>query len=362
LGPDGPNATRISSPDRSAAVVRDGGAAVVGASAVKDVERREALAKKIRTSSLTLRSRVASASDAVLRAELERTFEPMRTKGADRFADWYFAYSTSYRLMSVAVRAAATHALSIGSRRSLGEAVADEVEDHVLRQYRRIVLRPDINDARLNEAYRNAARAAHYAFEEALQELLAGPLGEVLGASSPEEARLILGKAPQAETSVDWVAQAQKARDVPASYEKVPEISLALVAAGAMVGKAAAAKAGGALGGKAACLLGSKLAAPFVAKATACAAPIGAGAGAVAGGPVGAVLGAAGAVALDAALSKGIKLMQRDAFVVDVQEVLDATVHEWEAILGGELRRAVDAWFDGALSCVPGLELGRSVE
>ena len=67
---------------------------------------------------------------------------------------------------------------------------------------------------------------------------------------------------------LDWASQLQKIKNVPANYEKTPELTVLLSAGGAILGKTL----GTAVAGKAAAgtvgtkILGGKLASPFVAK------------------------------------------------------------------------------------------------
>ena len=67
---------------------------------------------------------------------------------------------------------------------------------------------------------------------------------------------------------LDWVTQLHKIKNVPANFEKNPELTVALSAGGAVIGKTL----GSAVAGKAAAgtagskILGGKLASPFVAK------------------------------------------------------------------------------------------------
>ena len=67
---------------------------------------------------------------------------------------------------------------------------------------------------------------------------------------------------------LDWASQLQKIKNVPANFEKTPELTVALSAGGALIGKTV----GTAVAGKAAAstvgtkLVGGKLASPFVTK------------------------------------------------------------------------------------------------
>ena len=67
---------------------------------------------------------------------------------------------------------------------------------------------------------------------------------------------------------LDWATQLHKIKNVPANFEKTPELTVALSAGGAVIGKTV----GTAVAGKAAAgtagskIVGGKLASPFVAK------------------------------------------------------------------------------------------------
>ena len=132
----------------------------------------------------------------------------------------------------------------------------------------KIVLRPELTDADIQEAYVKCIKDIHSEFIEAihkmegdLMELLASETSHLTDPTSNNgNGKVVL--------NLDWACQLQKIKNVPANFEKKPELTVALSAGGAILGKTI----GTAVAGKAAAgtvgtkLLGGKLATPFVTK------------------------------------------------------------------------------------------------
>ena len=141
-------------------------------------------------------------------------------------------------------------------------------DNYLSKQYERIVLRPEITDADIQEAYIQCVKDIHKEFIETVR-VMEGDLMNLLASetshltdptSSNNNEKVIL--------SLDWASQLQKIKNVPSNFEKTPELTVALSAGGAILGKTI----GTAVGGKAAAgtvgtkVLGGKLASPFVTK------------------------------------------------------------------------------------------------
>lgn len=267
-------------------------------------------------------------------------------KRVTAFADWYFSYKTTYSLLGIALASAAKHSVTFRTEQSLAEAVTAEIQAHVRRKYEALVLRPAVTDPKVHRAFVKSLRQAHADYVTAVQELESS-----VAALVSKEAQ-IYSAPPRPDDVVvdmDWSAQLQKVQHLPLAYEKNPELSLALVGAGAAAGKTA----GGAAVGAAMKALSAKLAAPFATKAAGVtltkAATAGAAGGAVLAGPVGSAAGAAAGAAIgltvDLTVNAGVALLCRSDFEKDVQDSLDATRLEWEE--PGSCLRWSELWMYG---------------
>jgi len=265
------------------------------------------------------------------------------------FSRWYFAYSTTYRLLGIAMTSAAKHAVTFRTEKTLSTAVSDELQAHVRRKYEALVLRPALTDPKVHRAFVRSLRMAHDDYLRAVRELEDSVASFILSQST---AFANPPRSNEVDVALDWTAQQQKVEHIPLAYEKSPEITIALIGAGTAVGKVA----GGAAVGGAAKTLAAKIVAPFATKAVGATLGKGVAAGAATGGamigPVGAAAGAAAGAAIglgvDMSVNAGVALMQSSAFEKDVRDSLDATVLEWEERLLPELERVQGIWFDHA--------------
>ena len=87
----------------------------------------EAFAAQQRAALDAARRRTRSAAAEALRAELCAALDGPRGRVA-AFADWYFAYRTTYTLLGVAMASAAAHAVTLRTEQSLGAAVSAELQ------------------------------------------------------------------------------------------------------------------------------------------------------------------------------------------------------------------------------------------
>lgn len=296
----------------------------------------------------------------VLHDRLVVAFEDCRSKGVSQFARWYFSYTTSYQLSSIAMKSAAKHTLTLGKdhMQTLQQAVARDLQLYICEKYQATVLRPALTDPKIHRALTTSLEQLHtQVYEPALLQLetsvqqLAKRGSKNLDAEDqPPSAYSSFSIPPNAIVlELDWRAQLQKAQHLATSYEKnPPEFSLALIGGSTVAGKA--------IGGTAVKAVAAKLAVPFASKAAAATvggkAAAGAAGGVVAGGPLGAGMGAVIGIGMDMAVNQGVSLLQRPAFENDVRESLDATLLEWEERLLPEIDRVVqDQWF-GQLDAV----------
>jgi len=261
---------------------------------------------------------------------------------AEQFADWYFSYSTSFKLLQEATLSLARHAAKFMENTPINEAVSADMDRFMTQKYERIVLRPEINNSELQSAYLLCVKDIHAKYARAVHSL-EDNMSNLLASQTSHM------KQPQANDirlSLDWGSQLHKIKSVPVNFEKNPELTLALSSGGALIGKTLASKGASLATTKA---LAGKLTAPFVSKAVA------AGGGAMAGsvaGPLGTVLGATIGIGIDYTVNAGIELVKREEFIKDVNLVVDATRKDFH-VLEAELHRATRVWVEDAIQLLP---------
>jgi len=312
-----------------------------------------------------VRASVASLSNAekemqkeaseLLAKRLTECFKPVHGR-ADHFADWYFAYSTTFKLLQEATMSLARHSVKFMEATPVNEAVAKDMDSYLTKKYERIVLRPEINNAELQSAYLQCVKDIHAKFAEAVREVEEGMV-DLLAANT---SHLQPPRAKDIQLDLDWASQLHKIKAIPANFEKNPELTLLLSSGGALVGKTMAGKTAGmasakVMAGSSTKVLAGKLSSPFVTKAMA------AGSGALAGtlaGPFGTIMGASIGIGIDYTVNAGIELINREEFVRDVDLVVDATQKDYYHLLETELHRATKVWIEDAIQLLPkfGLE------
>ena len=227
-------------------------------------------------------------SSRLLTQKVDKCFSEIQPR-SEQFADWYFSYSTSFKLIQEATLSLARHTAKIFEETPINEAVAADMDRFMSSKYERIVLRPEMNNSELMSAYLQCVKEVHARYVEVIQGIDAD-LCELVDTNTTHV------KTPQTsdiKLSLDWSSQLHKIKSVPVNFEKSPELTLALSSGGAILGKTLASKGVSLATTKA---LAGKLSAPFVSKVVA------AGGGAVAGsvaGPVGTVMGATLGLGID---------------------------------------------------------------
>jgi hypothetical protein len=296
------------------------------------------------------------ATPSAIQHAVAEEFMPLEAAAHGRvplYADWYFAWGTSYRLLYEATKSTLQHALA-PSVLSLQASVAADVGAYIRRHYEERVLEPEISDALLRQAFARAYHRAHAQYASAIAEL------------DQSFQRFVAEKTTHLDDGpgdiataivVDWDSQLRKLKV--SNHEKGGLGALAGgsgVAALAVIGaktsalpaaaKAAssgASKAGGALAAR----LSTRLAAPVASKAVASASSAGTGAaaGAAVGGPLGGALGALAGIGLDFAVNETVELVERPAFEADVHRAVAATYGEWREAAARSLQDAARVWF-----------------
>eukprot|EP01063_Lacrimia_lanifica_P039793 TRINITY_DN8830_c0_g1_i1.p1 TRINITY_DN8830_c0_g1~~TRINITY_DN8830_c0_g1_i1.p1 ORF type:complete len:381 (+),score=99.38 TRINITY_DN8830_c0_g1_i1:87-1229(+) len=269
-----------------------------------------------------------------LEADIEPTFKGMNER-IPRFADWYFAYSTTYYFFSKVVTSAASNIVNVARTDTLKDSIARDIESMIHDKYKAIVLRPDLSDPTLQRAFTKSLGQVHGLYLTEL-ERCERELVEQVQAKIPH----VVGK-QLSSFKLDWRAQAAKTSHLNATFEKSPNTSLGIVAAGSLVGKAAgSAVATKTAGGT----LASKLAAPFLSAST-----IGTTAAGLLAGPGGALVGAGIGLSIDAVINKTTELMQRSQFEGDVEVAVASAKEEWESLVLSEIARSIDVWIDDSV-------------
>ncbi len=295
---------------------------------------------------------------AQLQHSMTTIFDELRPR-IDRFADWYFAYPTTYKILWEATTSASNHLLKVEAV-SLSDAVAYDVEKYLHQHYEDLVLRPELTDPKLQQLFRQMLQLAHDQYLMLISQLQAD--FQVFVAQQTTHLKAPLAKTIELE--LDWDSQLNKINF--AEYEKTVAggvIGSTLVAGGAVMGKTLAGVGGKTVAGvvsegmaaKAIASAASKgvmtkLASPFVSKAVL----VGTG-GAIGGfgGPLGAALGASAGLGIDYALNEGIELTQRNTFIADVNSALTTTQTEWNHTLWQAIQTTINIWLEDTIQLLP---------
>ncbi len=277
-----------------------------------------------------------------LAVALEPTFTGMHGRVGD-FADWYFAWGTSYRLMAKAAGAAVANALKPRAM-SLSDSVAYALERYLQRHYEGIVLRPEVNDPRLRQTYRRLLASLH----DGYLDVMAGLDQEFQHFVASQTTHLDeSGQDAEALLSVDWESQRHKL-----SVAGHPRGGLdlargfSLTAAGGLLGRSA----GLALANRASGVinrgLATRLSAPYAGRLSAAAG--GAVVGAL-GGPAGLVVGGAVGLGTDYLVNQSVELAGRENLESALHDGIMATQAELQVAMARSLEQAVQIWFDDSI-------------
>jgi hypothetical protein len=315
--------------------------ALANADALSDFVRREL--ERVESARRDTHTRVRAA----LEARAAPVFTSMRAR-VPAFADWYYAWPTSYRLTGKAMYSTAAHVIKPSVMR-LDDAVAHDLERYVEKRYRDIVMRPEISDPLLQWAYVHALETGHGGFQFALdgfddrfQHFVATQTTYLDGTPDLDNVSVVL----------DWDHQTKKLA-ISGVERGTLEVArtVTLTAGGALVGKRVGAAVGARLAqgisGRAAATtargVSVRLAGPYVARGLGTVAATAVGAS---GGPMGAVVGGAAGLGIDYAINEGIEYAQRDSLEAGVTEALELQQRQWQQTMQSSLAEAVDVWFD----------------
>ena len=285
-------------------------------------------------------------------ADNKETLKTIYTRITE-YADWYFAYTTTYKILGVAISSATTHAFET-SFNPLLDAVALDVEKYLEDHFEKIVLKPELSDPLFQQNYQKNLKYAHKQYLSVMANLNSGFQKYV----STNTSHLNNLNENQIEMEIDWASQFHKVSM--AGYEKGTGgavVGAALTIGGAFTGKAIGGAIGKAFVGKviassAGKSLIAKLSAPFVSKGVSVAGSAAAGgsAGTAVGGPVGTVVGAGVGVLVDYAINEGVELVNRDTFEQDTRLAIESFEIELNNNESASIEEAVDIWFNDVIN------------
>jgi hypothetical protein len=269
-------------------------------------------------------------------AALDQVFvHAFATREADlnAYADWFFAWGQSWRLLYEAAVGAVQEAFRLGfSQTQVIDAARHGVEAYLLRHYQDFVLKPGIRDPFIVDGVRRVFADANAEFHfvlAALDERLQRFVRERAVFTEPLDGTAVA-------VNIDWDAEKWRApRHLAEDRYLEPARTVAVV-------------------GGAAVVLGpivERVALPLLARTTASA--VSSTRTVVSGAAIGSVqpgLGTAVGALVGLAVDWGINAiqggLQRGEFVEENAAALDATIAAWKAAISPEVDRAVDVWFD----------------
>jgi hypothetical protein len=258
-----------------------------------------------------------------------------RSDDLDRYADWYFTWGRSWRLLYEAFAGASLETLRMGfSRTQVSDAARHAIEEYLLRHYQELVLKPAVRDPQIVAGVVSLFRTANADYVAALasidSEIQQFLDSQVLHSETLNENSV--------KVTIDWDAERWRAPRQNAEDRYLePVRTIGLVAGGAVI-------VGPMI---------DRIVTPFLARATGQAlastrmAVAGASIGSIQPG-LGTAIGAVGGVALDWGISAFQEWMSREEFVEDNAAALDATVAAWKEKILPEIDRSIDVWFDDA--------------
>lgn len=299
------------------------------------------------------RTQLLAKTQTQLHNDLNKVFQETQLR-VERFADWYFAYTTTYKILWEATTSASSHIFSF-SANELADAVAYDVEKYLHKHYENIVLRPEVTDPQLQAVYKNTLKFIHNHYLD----VLSGMQTEFQAFVAKYTTHLEKPSEQNTELVFDWQSQFNKINM--AEYEKGPQgaaLGAALVAGGAATGKVVAGVASKGIASKAVAGAASKgilakLSAPFVSKAVLAGAG---GAVGTLGGPLGTAIGALGGLGIDYMLNEGMELTQRETFITDITQALNTTQAQWEKEMSQSLNEVINIWMEDTIQLLPRYE------
>jgi hypothetical protein len=276
------------------------------------------------------------------RISLDRVFDvtfATRQEDLDAYADWFFAWGRSWRLLYEALTGAAQEAMRLGfSQTQMTDAARHSVEAYLLRHYQDFVLKPGLRDPFIVEGVTQVLRDANNDYLASVADL-----DDRVQRFLSNEA-LLAEKIDTESVSIriDW--DAEKWRGPRSRVEDRYLEPLRTVA----------------LAGGSAVITGpllKRIALPIFARTTvqtlasAKLAISGASLGSIKPG-IGTAIGAIGGVVIDLGLNAFQEKVERDDFIEQNSAALEATIAAWKSTIFPEIMQGIDVWFDDAQALV----------
>ena len=263
-----------------------------------------------------------------------------RESAVNAYADWFFAWGSSWKILYQAVMGGISELPKVGiSRTKVTEAARIEVERYLMQHYKEFVLKPELRDPVITSGTERILRDAHQEFLFMLSSLdyrLTEFLNKHTRHTEP------LGPGDVQRIRLDWEAQRWKTprAQIDAKYQEALT-SIAMIAGSTVV-------LGPALESTILPLLGEVVTEAMGGMEMA----IG---GAVAGSEVpflGNIVGFFAGLGGDRLLSYWRDSMNRDDFIAGNRAAIEATMREWREKITPELNRLVDVWMDDTQASV----------
>jgi hypothetical protein len=292
------------------------------------------------------RSKIKAETQKATDALLVETFSDSDASIA-RYADWYFQWERSWAFLKEAA-AGGVKGLGVNNVQGFFEASRNEVEDYLIRNYQRFVLKPELRDPVLEAGI---SRILAHAHDQYVATLASIDLRTQVFLSSSTQHLEIIDPRGMLNVSADWDAQKWKAPRYSVDDEAFRAIlrGTGLLTVSALVAQtvgptveraiaqiclAAASRIAATIQPQALGLLLGSIAEP--------------GGGSLAGWAV----GAGGALAFDYLSNLYREHRDRADFQMANAEALKITTEEWSRAFQRDLFRAVDAWFDDTRSVI----------
>jgi hypothetical protein len=258
-----------------------------------------------------------------------------REVAVNAYADWFFAWGSSWKILYQAVMGSINELPKVGiSRTKVTEAARIEVERYLMQHYKEFVLKPELRDPVITRGTERILRDAHREFLFMLSSLdyrLTDFLKKHTRHVEP------LGPGDVQRITLDWEAQRWKTprAQIDAKYQEALT-SIAMIAGSTVV-------------------LGPALESTIQVVTEAMGGFELAIGGAVAGSEVpflGNIIGFLAGVGADRLLSYWRDRMNREDFVAGNRAAIEATMREWREKITPELNRLVDVWMDDSQATV----------
>jgi hypothetical protein len=278
-------------------------------------------------------------------ALLETAFSD-RQEAINRFADWYFAWGQSWRLLGVAIVGGANGA-RINDVQGILEGSRNEVEAYLIQNYQRLVLKPELRNPAIDAGISRILADAHARYIRVLTTM--EERAQVFLSQNTRDLEVIQPEV-KVSMSLDWDAQKWKARYLVGDDTLNASLrAMALVGASTLLAKQ--------LGPTIDHALREIFRVPARRVVTAVTPQI---VGAVAGTAVepglgtlgGWLIGLGSATAFDYLSNTYHEYVDRPEFEGISGQALNVTMDEWSRAISRDLFKAVDAWFDDTRTVV----------